>query len=104
MGSFWSALTCQRFKSIATCRGHWLVEFYERQGVKPPWTKALTGQRTPKKTHPLPRGGTDLIPLKLDLLSSTLCLLPRRLVRPPQLPRSQTGPVATHHPRRRARA
>jgi len=29
------------------------------QGVKPPWIKALTGQRTQKE--PLPRDGTDFM-------------------------------------------
>jgi general stress protein 26 len=45
---FWSALTCQRFgrsRPVATI-ARW--EPLNALGVKPPRTKALTGQRTPK--------------------------------------------------------
>src|SRR6185503_7605460 len=34
--------------SVATCRDHGYIERIEQQGVKPPWTKAVTGHRTPK--------------------------------------------------------
>jgi hypothetical protein len=34
--------------SAATCRGRGLLEFNERNGVKPPRAKAVTGHRTPK--------------------------------------------------------
>src|SRR5438874_10683914 len=33
----------------ATCRGQFLAETIERPGVKPPWTKAMTGHRTPRE-------------------------------------------------------
>jgi hypothetical protein len=42
-GQFWSALTGQRFGSsrpVATIRG---LKIPNAQGVKPPWSKALTG-------------------------------------------------------------
>jgi hypothetical protein len=48
MIQFWSALTCQRFGSVATCRDLRLIELSKNVGVRPPKTKALTGQRTPK--------------------------------------------------------
>ena len=48
---FWSALTCQRFGSVATCRD--LVKLTRRRGARPPRTKALTGQRTPQHSPSL---------------------------------------------------
>jgi len=35
--------------SVATCRDHWRVGQIDEQGVKLPWTKAVTGHRTPKE-------------------------------------------------------
>src|SRR5688500_12369471 len=44
----WSALTCQRFSPVATCRGRRTNVVCLNTDSKPSKTKALTGQRTPK--------------------------------------------------------
>jgi hypothetical protein len=45
---FWSAPTCRRFSLMRPVADVVEVSLWKKRGVKPPLTKALTGQRTPK--------------------------------------------------------
>jgi hypothetical protein len=52
--ALWSAVTCHRFGRLRPVAAWGRLEFAAGSaGVKPPQTKALTGQRTPKSGNSL---------------------------------------------------